>query len=58
MPIYSASTIPFSIAPGDVQQVWNAETPTPGERLRKLAREGTPEEQAYASRILRDLANQ
>ena len=30
MPAYSASTIPFTISPGDSVQVWNAEQPVAG----------------------------
>ena len=30
MPAYSANVIPLSIAPHDVTNVWNAETPAPG----------------------------
>lgn len=30
MSAYSSSTLPYSIAPGDVQQVWNAEQPVAG----------------------------
>jgi len=30
MPVYNAAVIPKSVAPGDVETVWNAETPAPG----------------------------
>jgi hypothetical protein len=30
MPLYNSTTPPFSIAPGAIVTVWNAESPVPG----------------------------